>query len=66
MEFKKGSIVVTRDGEFILKVVNTLYNPFNLKPVSVFIVDDNGTERSVTEDKVITVRNNHLENIEEP
>ena len=66
MEFKKGSIVVTRDGEFILKVVNTLYNPFNLKPVSVFIVDDNGTERSVTEDKVIAVRNNHLENIEEP
>ena len=66
MEFKKGSIVVTRDGEFILKVVNTLYNPFNLKPVSVFIVDDNGIEKSVTEDKVITVRNNHLENIEEP
>ena len=66
MESKKGSIIVTRDGEFILKVVNTLYNPFNLKPVSVFIVDDNGTERSVTEDKVIAVRNNHLENIEEP
>jgi hypothetical protein len=66
MEFKKGSIVVTRDGEFVLKEVNTLYNPFNLKPVSVFIVDDNGTEKSVTEDKVITVRNNHLENIEEP
>jgi hypothetical protein len=66
MEFKKGSIVVTRDGEFVLKEVNTFYNPFNLKPVSVFIVDDNGTEKSVTEDKVITVRNNHLENIEEP
>ena len=66
MEFKKGSIVVTMDGEFVLKEVNTLYNPFNLKPVIVFIVDDNGTEKSVTEDKVITVRNNHLENIEEP
>lgn len=66
MEFKEGSIVVTRDGEYVLKKVKTLYNPFNLKPVSVFIVDDNGTERSVTEDKVIAVRNNHLENIEEP
>lgn len=66
MEFKKGSIVVTKDGEYILKDVKTLYNPFNLKLVSVFIVDDNGLERSVTEDKVITVRNNHLENVEEP
>lgn len=66
MEFKKGSIVVTKDGEYVLKDVKTLYNPFNLKSISVFIVDDNGLERSVTEDKVITVRNNHLENVEEP
>jgi hypothetical protein len=66
MEFKKGSIVVTKDGEYVLKDVKTLYNPFNLKPISVFIVDDNGLERSVTENKVITVRNNHLENVEEP
>lgn len=66
MEFKKGSIVVTKDGEYVLKDVKALYNPFNLKPISVFIVDDNGLERSVTEDKVITVRNNHLENVEEP
>ena len=66
MEFKKGSIVVTKDGEYVLKDVKTLYNPFNLKPITVFIVDDNGLERSVTEDNVITVRNNHLENVEEP
>lgn len=66
MELKKGSIVVTKDGEYVLKDVKTLYNPFNLKPISVFIVDVNGLERSVTEDKVITVRNNHLENVEEP
>jgi len=50
---------------YILKNVMTLYNPFNLKPVSVFIVDNNGAERSITEDKVITVKNNHLKNIEE-
>lgn len=65
MEFKKGSVVVTHDGEYILKNVMTFYNPFNLKPVSVFIVNNNGAERSITEDKVITVKNNHLENIEE-
>lgn len=65
MEFKKGSVVVTHDGEYILKNVMTLYSPFNLKPVSVFIVDNNGAERSITEDKVITVKNNHLKNIEE-
>ena len=66
MEFKKGSIVVTKDGEYILKDVRTLYNPFNLNPITVFIVNDNGLERSITEDKVITVKNNHLENVEEP
>jgi len=66
MEFKKGSIVVTKYGEYVLKDVKTFYNPFNLKPINVFIVDDNGLERSVTENKVITVRNNHLENVEEP
>jgi hypothetical protein len=37
-----------------------------LKPVSVFFGADNGLEKSVMEDKVITVRNNHLENVEEP
>lgn len=66
MEFKKGSIVVTKDGEYILKNLMTLYNPFNLQPVTMFIVDDNGVERSVSEDKVLGVKNNQIENIEEP
>ena len=66
MEFKKGSIVVTKDGEYVLKNMMTLYNAISLKPITVFIVDDNGLDRSITEDKVITIKNNHLENIEEP
>jgi hypothetical protein len=66
MEFKKGSIVVTKDGEYILKNLMTVYNPFNLQPVTMFIVDDNGVERSVSEDKVLGVKNNQIENIEEP
>lgn len=66
MEFKKGNIIVTNDGEYVLKNVMTLCNPFNLKPVTVFIVDNNGLERSITEDNIITVKTNHLEEIEEP
>lgn len=66
MEFKKGSVVVTHDGEYVLKNMMTLYNAFSLKPITIFIVDDNGLDRSITEDKVITIKNNHLENIEEP
>lgn len=66
MEFKKGSIVVTKDGEYILKNLMTVYNPFNLQPVTMFIVDDNGVEKSVSEDKVLGVKNNQIENIEEP
>lgn len=66
MEFKKGSIVVTKDGEYAIKKMMTLYNAVSLKPVTIFIVDDNGNERSVEENQVISVKNNHVENIEEP
>ena len=66
MEFKKGSIVVTKDGEYVIKKMMTLYNAVSLKPVTIFIVDDNGNERSVKENQVISVKNNHVENIEEP
>ena len=66
MEFKKGSIVATKDGEYVIKKMMTLYNAVSLKPVTMFIVDDNGNERSVEENQVISVKNNHVENIEEP
>lgn len=66
MEFKKGNIVVTKDGEYELINMMTLYNPFSLKPVTVFIIDDNGKERSVTEKDVIKVKNKQMENIDEP
>ena len=33
MEFKEGSIVVTKDGEYRLKGMMTLYNPFNLRKI---------------------------------
>jgi hypothetical protein len=58
MEFKEGSIIVTKDGEYPLKKMMTMYNPFTLTPVTVFIVDNNGKERSVTEKDVISVKNN--------
>lgn len=66
MEFKEGSIVVTKDGEYKLKGMMTMYNPFNLRPVTCFIVDDNGEEKRVTEKDVISVKNNQIENVEEP
>ena len=66
MEFKKGSIIVTKDGEFILKDMHKMINPFTLQPMLVFLVDVDGKERSIQEKDVISVRNNHLENIEEP
>jgi hypothetical protein len=58
MEFKEGSIIVTKDGEYPLKKMMTLYNAITLTPVTVFIVDNNGKERSVTEKDVISVKNN--------
>ena len=66
MEFKKGSIVITKDGEYTLKRMMTLYNPFNLQSRTSFVVDDNGEEKFVSEKDVISVKNNHLENVEEP
>jgi hypothetical protein len=65
MEFKEGSIVVTKNGEYTLKRMMTLYNPFNLQPRTSFVVDDNGEDKFVSEKDIISVKNNQLEN-EEP
>ena len=58
MEFKEGNIIVTKDGEYPLKKMMTMYNPFTLTPVTIFIVDNNGEERSITEKDVISMKNN--------
>jgi hypothetical protein len=58
MEFKEGNIIVTKDGEYPLKKMMTMYNPFTLTPVTIFIIDNNGKEKSVTEKDVISVKNN--------
>lgn len=65
MEFKEGNIIVTKDGEYPLKKMMTMYNPFTLTPVTIFIVDNDGKERSITEKDVISVKNNN-ENMLEP
>ena len=64
MEFKEGNIIVTKDGEYPLKKMMTMYNPFTLTPVIIFIIDNNGKERSVTEKDVISVKNNDKNMIE--
>lgn len=64
MEFKEGNIIVTKDGEYPLKKMMTMYNPFTLTPVTIFIIDNNGKERSVTEKDVISVKNNDKKMLE--
>ena len=64
MEFKEGNIIVTKDGEYPLKKMMSMYNPFTLTPVTIFIIDNNGKERSVTEKDVISVKNNDKNMIE--
>lgn len=64
MEFKEGNIIVTKDGEYPLKKMMTMYNPFTLTPVTIFIIDNNGKERSVTEKDVISVKNNDKNMVE--
>jgi len=66
MEIKEGSIIITRDGEYVLKRMMPLYNPFNLQEKTSFVVDDNGKEIFIREEDIITVKNNHIKNIEEP
>ena len=66
MEYRKGSIIVTKNGEYVLKRMMSLYNPFNLQEKTSFVVDDNGEEKFVREEDIITVKNNHIKNIEEP
>ena len=66
MEIKEGSIIITKNGEYVLKRMMSLYNPFNLQEKTSFVVDDNGEEKFVREEDIITVKNNHIKNIEEP
>ena len=66
MEFKEGCILITKEGEFTLKKMVTIYNPFSLTPSTLFIVDDNGEEKRILDKDIISIKNNHLENIEEP
>ena len=66
MEIKEGSIIITKNGEYVLKRMMSLYNPFNLQEKTSFVVDDNGEEKFVREEDIITVKNNHIEYLEEP
>ena len=66
MEIKEGSIIITKNGKYVLKRMMSLYNPFNLQEKTSFVVDDNGDEKFIREEDIITVKNNHIKNIEEP
>ena len=66
MEIKKGSIIITKDGEYVVRDMMQVVNPFTFKPVNMYLVDVDGKERAVNEEKIIKVKNNHMDNIEEP
>lgn len=66
MEFRIGSKITTKNGECILKKMDTLYNALNLGEVTVFTVEANGKERRILENEIVKVRNSHLNIIEEP
>lgn len=66
MEIKKGSIITTKDGDYVVKDMMKLVNPFTFKLANMYLVDVDGVERAVNGDEIITVKNNHIENIEEP
>lgn len=66
MEFKKGSVIVTKDGEYSLIEIKDMVNPFTLEHTNLFLVNVNGKERAISEKDVILVKNNQIENLEEP
>ena len=66
MEIKKGSIITTKDGDYVVKDMMKLVNPFTFKPANMYLVDVDWVERAVNGDEIITVKNNHIENMVEP
>lgn len=63
MEFKKGSIVKTKKGEYVLKQVKKTYNANTLQPIMYFVADDNGKELIINEKDVISIGEQSEENI---
>lgn len=66
MEIKKGSIITTKNGDYVVKDMMQVFNPFTFEPVNMFLVDDKVGELAINEKDIIKVKNNHIENIEEP
>lgn len=66
MEFKKGSVIVTKDGEYSLIELKDMINPFTLEHTNLFLANVNGKERAISEKDVILVKNSQIENLEEP
>jgi hypothetical protein len=66
MEIKNGSIIKTKDGEYVVKEIMKMVNPFTLKPIIMCLVNVGGLQRTISENDIISVRNNHIKNIEEP
>lgn len=55
MEIKSGSIIKTKNGDFVFKKTIITYNPLSLKALTMFIVDDNGKEKIISEKDVKSI-----------
>jgi len=55
MKFKENSVVVTRNGSFLLKKIRKTINTSTLQPILIFVVDDKGKEKNISEKDVIKV-----------
>ena len=65
MNIKKNTVVSTKEGEFQIKKMKIAYSPITLNQVIVFVVDDNGKERTISEKDVIELKESFQEEKEE-
>ena len=65
MEIKIGSIITTEKGDYVVKDMMRVYDPYTFEPVDMYIVNAEDGERAINGKNIIAVNNNHIENIEE-
>jgi len=57
MEIKKGSIITTEKGDYVVKDIMRVYDPYTFEPVDMYIVDaEDGGERAINGKNIIAVK----------
>lgn len=66
MEIKKNSIIVTKEGEYVLKDWETFTNPFTFEKRTVYMVNNGDKDKIINESEIVSVKNAHQDMEEEP